>query len=470
MATFWTYLEYTLFVFNFIILGYFMVLNVYYIFMSVLSTVQLFKFKEKRMSRYRDLKTSPILPKISILSPAYNEELTIEESLKALLKVDYPKLQIIVINDGSKDETLKVLKKAFKLKMTKIKPATYLNTQEVRCVYRSRVDDRLLVIDKYNGGKADALNAGINLSKSKLFCAIDADSLLDRKALLRIVEDYLAEGKDTVALGGMIRIANECVIKDGEVVEVRMPRKILPALQVVEYIRAFLCGRSGFNLINANLIISGAFGLFDRRTVIEAGGYYHNTVGEDMELVVRLHRFMRERKRPYRILFIPDPICWTQAPDDLKVLYRQRNRWQRGLLESIWLNRTMAFNPKYGAAGMVSMPFFLLFEGLGPIFEVFGYVMIVVSFLMGWINLVFFLVFLFLAVVLGVILSMFALILEEVTVKKYIDPDDITRMMVLAVVENLGFRQLITFWRLRGIIDLVMKKKSWGAMTRKKFT
>jgi cellulose synthase/poly-beta-1,6-N-acetylglucosamine synthase-like glycosyltransferase len=469
MGGFWFYLEYVIFVFNIIILFYFAALNSYYIFLSVLATIQLLRFRKRRMSRYRDLTRNPLLPPISILAPAYNEELTIVESTRSLLRTEYPDLEVIVINDGSKDGTFLALERSFKLKKADRGPEGKLRTKDIRGVYTSKKHPKLLVLDKDNGGKADALNAGINFSRGDLFCAIDADSILERKALLRLVEDHLTERKDIVALGGMIRIANDCVIKGGEVKLVRMPRKILPALQVVEYMRAFLCGRSGFNIINALLIVSGAFGLFEKKVVLEVGGYDHRTVGEDMELVVRLHRYLRKKRRPYRIIFVPDPVCWTQAPEDLKTLYNQRNRWQRGLIQSLLMNKEMLLNPRFGAVGMLSMPFFFFFEGIGPIFEVLGYFLAIVSLLMGWMNTIFFMVFLFLAVILGVVLSMFALILEEVTVKKYIEPNDITRMMLLAVVENLGFRQLVTFWRLRGLIDLVKKKKAWGKMVRKKF-
>jgi len=469
MGGFWFYLEYVIFVFNIIILFYFAALNSYYIFLSILATIQLLRFRRRRMSRYRNLSQNPMLPPISILAPAYNEELTIVESTRSLLKTDYPDLEVLVINDGSKDGTLLALEKAFRLKRTSRKPDGRLATKDIRGVYTSSKHPRLLVVDKDNGGKADALNAGINFSRGDLFCAIDADSILERKALLRLVEDHLTENKDIVALGGMIRIANDCVIRNGEVKFVRMPRKLLPALQVVEYMRAFLCGRSGFNIINALLIVSGAFGLFEKKAVLEVGGYSTKTVGEDMELIVRLHRYMRKMKRPYRIIFVPDPVCWTQAPEDLKTLYNQRNRWQRGLIQSLLMNKEMLLNPRYGAVGMLSMPFFFFFEGIGPIFEVMGYLLALISLIMGWMNTIFFMVFLFLAVILGVVLSMFALILEEITVKKYIEPSDISRMMILAVVENLGFRQLVTFWRLRGLIDLVKKKKAWGKMKRKKF-
>ncbi len=470
MGWFLTFLEGVVLFFNFIILGYFALLNLFYIFLSIMASKQLFKFKIRARSRFRNMKEVPILPSVCVLSPAYNEELTIAESLKSQLNLDYPELEVIVINDGSRDGTLEVLKKEFKLKKTKRSPGKTLNTRKVKAVYKSKKHKNLWVLDKENGGKADALNAGINFSRSRLFCAIDADSLLEKRALTRLVEEYLTESGDIIALGGIIRIANDCRIKDGEVLEAKLPRKFLPAVQAVEYIRAFLCGRSGFNEINALLIISGAFGLFHRQTVLEVGGYRTDTVGEDMELVVRMHRKMREWNRDYKIMFIPDPVCWTQAPDDWRILRNQRNRWQRGLIESLTLNKQMLMNPKYGAVGMVSMPFFTLFEAAGPLFETIGYVFVILSVLMGWINIPFFFVFLSLAVVLGIILSLTSLILEETTVKKYNNPRDLFFLVLLSIVENLGYRQLITLWRLKGTFDLIRRKKNWGQMIRKKFT
>ncbi|HHD16238.1 MAG TPA: glycosyltransferase family 2 protein [Euryarchaeota archaeon] len=467
---FWTFVEAFVIAFNVLILFYFATLNLFYISLSIMASYQLFRFRMRLISRHRDMHKVPVLPSVSVLSPAFNEEVTIAESLRSQLNLDYPNLEVIVINDGSRDNTLKVLKKEFKLVKTKRRPNERIPTQRVKTVYRSKVHKNLYVLDKENGGKADALNAGVNFSRSKLFCAIDADSLLEKRALLRLVEEYLVEGGNIIALGGIIRIANDCRIKDGEVLEARLPRKFLPAIQAVEYIRAFLCGRSGFNMINALLIISGAFGLFDRRTVIEVGGYRTDTVGEDMELVVRLHRKMREWKREYKVLFIPDPVCWTQAPDEWKVLRNQRNRWQRGLIESLMLNKQLMLNPRYGMVGTISMPFFFFFEAAGPIFEIMGYVIVLISTLMGWINVTFFFVFLFLAIVMGIILTLSALILEEATVKKYNNPRDLFFLVLLSFAENLGYRQIITYWRLKGIIDLVKRKRSWGKMVRKKFS
>ncbi|MGA1866857.1 MAG: glycosyltransferase family 2 protein [Thermoplasmatota archaeon] len=470
MGAFVTGLQIVLLGFNLLILTYFLVLNIYYLALSVMSTVWLLNFKVRRLGRFRKLEKNPLLPSVAILSPAYNEEPTIVDSVKSLLKVEYPKLEVIVINDGSKDRTIDELRRAFKLVWSNRGTKDTLQTKEVKAVYYSEKYPNLYVLDKENGGKADALNAGINFSRSDLVCGIDADSLLEKNALMRLVEDYMTGEENVVALGGIVRIANDCDIRDGEMVKVRVPRKLIPGLQVVEYIRAFLCGRSGFNIVNGLLIISGAFGLFNKEAVIQAGGYNNATVGEDMELVVRLHKTMRDLKRPYKVIFVADPICWTQAPDSLKVLHRQRNRWQRGLLESIFMNRDMLFRRRYGFVGWISMPFFLIFEGLGPFIEVTGFIIMFISLLAGWIDPSFFLIFLFLAVLLGIILTMFALILEEMTVKKYSNPADIVRLLVLGIIENFGYRQLVTIWRMMGLWDYLNKKKKWGAMIRKKFS
>jgi cellulose synthase/poly-beta-1,6-N-acetylglucosamine synthase-like glycosyltransferase len=457
-------------IYSVFVLLYFLVLNFLYLFLLSLATVQLIYYKRRSgMSVYSE-KESVLLPSIVILAPAYNEEPTIVESVRSLLDVDYPELEVIVINDGSKDGTLNRLKEEFRIFPAPRAAEEKILTRPVKGVYNSAVDSRLTVIDKENGGKADSLNAGINYSRSRLFCAIDADSLIEKNALSKLVESYLSRETKIVALGGIVRIANDCRIEDGKVIEVRLPRKFLPAMQVMEYIRAFLCGRAGWNQLNSLLIVSGAFGLFELKSVIEAGGYRTDTVGEDMELIVRLHRIMREKKRPYHISFVPDPVCWTQAPDSLRVLARQRNRWQRGLIETMLRHWKMIGNPRYGLAGIIGMPYFLLFEMLGPVIELSGYIVVTVSFIFGWINLPFALLFLALAILFGVLLSLFALLLEEFTLKRYNNTKDVTRLFVLAVLENFGYRQLHSWWRLKAFWDFFRKKRSWGAMERKAFT
>jgi len=455
--------------YNLVVIFYFLVLNFYYIFLLLLASDTLFYYQRTRQLRNPRKEANPLAASIAILAPAHNEEPTIVESVRALLHVEYPELEVIVINDGSKDNTLTVLKNAFKLFAVPRAAETRITTKPVKGIYQSAVDRRLTVIDKENGGKADSLNAGLNTSRSRLFCAIDADSLIEKDALNRLMQYYLEREAKTVALGGVVRIANDCRIENGEVIEARVPKKFLPAMQVMEYIRAFLCGRAGWNKLNSLLIISGAFGLFERKSVMECGGYRTDTVGEDMELVVRLHRMMRQQKKPYRVVFVPDPVCWTQAPDTLKVLERQRNRWQRGLIETMLHHWKMIGNPRYGLPGAIGMPYFLFFEVLGPVIEITGYIVVIISYIFGWINLTFLLLFISLAILFGVLLSLFSLLLEEFTVKKYENPKDVIKLFILAVLENFGYRQLHSWWRLKAIFDFIGRKRSWGEMQRKAF-
>ncbi|MBA7577932.1 hypothetical protein ES708_19788 [subsurface metagenome] len=456
--------------YNLIVLVYFLALNFYYLFLLLLAANSLFYYKRNLQCHQYYKPNRTLTPSISILVPAYNEETTIVDSIRALLHLDYPKLELIVINDGSTDKTIAVLKEAFTLFPAPRAAEEKLITKPVKETYKSAADSRLTVIDKENGGKADSLNAGINQSRSRLFCAIDADSLVEQDALNRLMQFYMGREAKVIALGGSVRIANDCRIENGEVIESRVPGKLLPAIQVMEYIRAFLCGRAGWVKLNNLLIISGAFGLFERKTVVSAGGYRTDTVGEDMELVVRLHRIMREQKRPYRVLFVPDPVCWTQAPESLKMLSRQRNRWQRGLIETALRHRKMIGNPRYGLVGVIGMPYFLLFEILGPVVELSGYIVVIVSFVFGWISITFLLLFLSLAILFGVLLSLFSLLLEEYTVKRYENPRDTVKLFLMAILENFGYRQLHAWWRLKAIFDLLRRKRGWGRMERKAFS
>lgn len=490
-------------IYGIIILGYFLVLNMYYIVLLFFATERLFYHKIKRhIHHYREYvvddhfsflhmlflnprlftyssvqhhrilreKLLPLAPSISILAPAYNEVATIIESVKSLLEIDYPELEIIVINDGSNDETLQVLQDEFRLFPATRACKEQIPTKPVRCVYRSAVVQKLIVLDKENGGKADALNTGINYARSRLFCAIDADSLIEKDALQKLIESYLERKAKVVAIGGIVRVANGCRIKNSEVIEARIPRSYIPAIQAMEYIRAFLIGRAGWSKINSLLIISGAFGLFDRKAVMESGGYLTTTVGEDMEMVVRLHRIMSEQGKAYEAQFLPDPVCWTEVPDSLRVLGRQRNRWHRGLMETMQRHRRMIGNPKYRFAGLLGMPYFFFFEMLGPTVEVSGYIVVVIALIMGWVNIQFALLFLLLAIIFGVIISLFSLLLEEFTNKRYERPFDIVKLFFLAVIENFGYRQLNSWWRFRATIDFLRKKKSWGEMQRKGFS
>jgi cellulose synthase/poly-beta-1,6-N-acetylglucosamine synthase-like glycosyltransferase len=327
----------------------------------------------------------------------------------------------------------------------------------------------LCVIDKENGGKADALNAGVDAAHHPYVCAIDADALIEEDALLQVAKPILDDPDLVVATGGIVRIANGCRIDHGRVVEVRLPRSRLATLQVVEYFRAFLVGRVGWSSLNALPIISGAFGLFKRSLVEAVGGYSTKTVAEDVELVLRLHRYLRERDEPYRIEFVAAPVCWTEAPEDVRSLSRQRRRWQRGLGESLWRHKRMIGNRRYGTLGLVALPFFLLFEFLGPLIEAAGPLAALGAFALDRLSLPFLIAFLTLSVFLAILLSVAALALEEFSFRRHARGREIARLVAYAVLENLGYRQLVAVWRTLAFVDLLRRKKDWGAQRRRGF-
>lgn len=407
-----------------------------------------------------------LIPGITIIVPAYNEEKVISESVKSLLEMKYPKLEILVVNDGSSDNTLDKLKNNFKLIIVTREIDENIDTEPIRDIYNSIEEKRLTVIDKENGGKADALNTGINYARTDLVLAIDADTLVEKNALQKLVREYMRTDSRVVAIGGIVRVLNNCSVISSEVIKAKLPKKFIPGMQVMEYIRAFLLGRSGWSRINSLPIISGAFGLFEREGLIEIGGYRIDTVGEDIDAVVRLHKKMKQDKEEYKISFLPDPVCWTQVPEKIKTLSRQRARWQRGLIETLTYNKDMIFNPKYGKLGVLSMPFFLFFEMFGPIVEITGYLMFIVFFLLGVFSLSYFLLFLSVAVIFGVLISLSSLLLAEMTLKRYEDPVDRLKLLFLAILENFGYRQLHTLWRIKGTIQFLRKEKKWGEMDR----
>lgn len=456
-------------------IGYFVVLNVVYFITSVLAFNRLREYSYK-LDAYPDslLLASGFLQPITIIAPAYNEEATCVESTYSLLALEYPEYEVLVVNDGSKDATLARMKEAFDLIEAPRMASADLPTANIRAIYQSSRIPNLWVIDKENGGKADSLNAGINYSLSPLFCAVDADSLLEKSALTRIVRPFI-ENSDTVAVGGIIRIINGSKVEAGIVTDIRMPENLLARFQVLEYFRAFLAGRMGWEAFNATFIISGAFGLFHRQTVVEAGGYAtkrtgFETVGEDIELVIRLHRWCRDHKRPYRISYIPDPVAWTECPESLKVLHRQRSRWQRGLLESTTRHIGMLFNPRYGRIGMLAFPYFLILEGFGPVIEFLAYVgFLWLLFVITPGNLLFMVCFFLVAFVLGMALSFLAISLEEISFKRYSKFSDMSQLFLLSVLESFGYRQLNAWWRMDGVWTFLRGKKEWGKMERKGF-
>lgn len=456
-------------IFNGLVLVYFVVLNAGYFITGLFAFRSLRRYVRRlRSLDIEDLLGSTGMPPITLIAPAFNEEATCVEATRSLLTLRYGDMEILVCNDGSKDQTLERLKEAFDLEEAYRLQTGDIPTAGVRGVYRSRVHHMLWVIDKDNGGKADTLNAGLNYCRTPLFCAMDADSLLEREALTRIVRPFVEDAR-TIAAGGVIRIINGCTVEEGAVVDVRLPRELLPRFQVLEYLRAFLAGRMGWHELDSTLIISGAFGVFRRELVVEVGGYATDTVGEDMELVVRLHRHCLENKIPYTIGFVPDPVAWTECPGTLKILGRQRDRWQRGLVETLLRHRRMLFNPRYGRIGMLAYPYFVFLEMLSPLIEVLGYVGFGVALVLGRVSWLYATAFLSVAIGLGIGLSFTAVALEELGFRRYPKRSDLYRLIWLAIAENFGYRQLTALWRLRGLVTVFRKAKGWGRMERRGF-
>jgi cellulose synthase/poly-beta-1,6-N-acetylglucosamine synthase-like glycosyltransferase len=411
---------------------------------------------------------SKLMPGISIISPAHNEELSIVQSTRSMLQLEYPDHEVIVVNDGSTDRTMEFLIKEFHLYKSTRQPLHDFVTGRVNAVYESQ-NLKLLVIDKENGGKSDSLNAAVNYASTPLIAAVDADSLLESNSLLLVVRPFL-EDETTIAVGGIIRVVNGCKVEHGAVTKVGAPRSFLARFQAVEYLRAFLGGRVALSYMNSLLLISGAFGLFRLENVIEAGGFELGSLAEDMELVIRLHRISREKKRDYKIVFVPTPVCWTEVPESRKNLRVQRIRWQRGGMETMWKHRSMMFNPKFGLVGLFGMPYILLIEILGPLSEVTGLFITAIGLLFGFISTTSALLFFIGSVLFGTMISVSAVLLEEFTTRRYAHPMDLASLILAAFVENLGYRQITALWRFQGIFDVVRKKKIWGKMTRRGFT
>ncbi len=452
---------------SWIFLAYFAGLNLVYLCLNFISLSAILHDRRHRLPPELDRLYSGLEPPISLLVPAYNEETTIVASIRSMLQLSYPQLEIVIINDGSKDGTLDVLKQELSLVPFPEAYRVRIPTMQVRGIYRSTVHENLRVIDKENGGKADSLNAGINATRYPLFCGVDADSVVQRDSLRRLAACFM-DDPNVIAAGGTVRIANGCRVAGGFLESIDLPRNPLALFQIVEYLRAFLFGRMGWSPLNAMLIISGAFGVFRKEAVIEAGGYRTDTVGEDMELVVRLHRLRRAARQSCRIVFVPDPICWTEAPEDLGTLRNQRIRWQRGLLESLWFNRSLLFHPRGGAAGWVAFPVMLVFEGIGPLIEVAGYVFMLSGWLSGLVSGTAFLIFMLLALGLGFLLSASGLLLEQITFHAYPKASQLLRLVAGLAGENLGYRQLNSWWRLVGVWRWLRgTRHGWGNMKRK---
>ncbi len=456
----------TLFLVTVVIFSTYMILMVY-------SAIALKKYLRKNSYvNYNSIIASPLVPSISVIVPGYNESVSIVDNIRTLLSLYYNDFEIVVVNDGSTDDTMEKIIEAYELEKVNYYFDYRLPCERVRAVYKSRNRSykKLMVVDKRNGGKADALNAGLNVVKNELVVCIDADTIIEQDALMKLAKPFLeAKDKKLIGAGGVIRIANSCEISGGKITKIRVPRKWLPRAQVMEYTRAFLMGRIAWSELDGLLLISGALGMFNREIMIAAGGYSTKTVGEDMELVVRIRRYMADQDIPYQVAYIPDPLCWTEVPSTIKTLARQRSRWTRGTIETLYTHRKLFLNRKYGKLGILGYPYWLLFEWFAPILEFIGILIFGFLAISGRLNLDFFLLLLGFVYFFSVSLSIWSVFFEEITFHKYEKRRDVLKLVLTAFLEPLLYHPLVLLMNIKGNIDKLLNKSSWGIQEREGF-
>ncbi len=458
-------------IFETFVLVYAICIFISYLWLAIVSAKELRRhIFDAKITNYDAIIASPFAPMVTVIAPAYNESVSIVENIKALLALYYPNFEIIIVNDGSKDNTLEKAIEAFDMEKVPYVIDYKIPCKEVLGIYKSRkrAFNNLTVIDKLNGGKADALNSGINIAKGDYFISIDVDSIIDPHALKKLIKPFMEEtNRRVIATGGVIRIANSCKIVDGQLIEINVPDRFLPRCQVVEYNRAFLMGRLAWSRLDGLLLISGALGLFDKEIVIACGGYYTKTVGEDMELVVRMRKYMAEQKIKYKVVYISDPLCWTEAPSSLKVLGRQRNRWTRGTIDTLFLHWNVFLNPRYGFMGLVSHPYWVIFEWLAPIIEISGILYFILIACFGEANWSFFFVMLAFVYAFAITFSTYAILFDHMAYHRYKKKRMIIKLLLTAWIEPFFFHPFVVYWGLRGNFDyFILKKKAWGTMTR----
>lgn len=443
-----------------------------YVLLMIISRIQLSRYRSKTEDYDGDiLLNSQLTPTIALIAPAYNEGATIIDNVKSMLSLRYKKLEIIIVNDGSKDDSLQRLIEAFDLRSSNQRPIGHLACAEIRSIYRSTQQSlsHLVVVDKMNGGKADALNAGLNIAKSQLVACIDVDCILSRDALLKMVKPFV-EDESTIAVGGVIRAANGTVIEEGHLKAVKLGNNLLSIFQHLEYARAFLVGRMAWSKLNGLILISGAFGLFRKDLAIACGGYDHDSIGEDMELVVRMRRYKIEHDQKFRVDYIPEPLCWTEVPETIQVLGKQRNRWTRGSIDTLLKHRKLFFNPRYGTMGMLSFPYWVFFEWFAPLIEVFA---------LGGAAFLWFQGQLDFNEIMKLILAIycFAIWSNSVSISfeyhyttQLLSKKDQLKLVLVSLIEPIFNHAFNVYWAIRGNIDYLKGDKSWGNMARKGFS
>lgn len=471
-----TTVQILLFVIHVLFFIYAFTVIVSYIFLAIISGIETKQYMKKNsFVNYNEILSSTVSPSISIIAPAYNESLNIIENVRSLLSSHYVNYDVIIVNDGSKDNSLELLIEAYDLVKINYLVNAQIPTKPLRAgVFKSTnpAFEKLIVVDKENGGKADALNFGLNISNSQYCACIDVDCLLLEDALQKMIKPFLElTDVKVIASGGVIRIANACTIKEGKLLDVNLPNKWIEITQILEYLRSFLLGRMAWSRLNGLLVISGAFGMFDKKIAIEVGGYDTNTVGEDMEIIVRMRRYMEEKKVKYKVAYIPDPLCWTEAPDNYKILISQRNRWTRGTIETLRMHRKIGFNPTYNLLGMLSYPYWFFYERLAPVIEVIGILYFLILILLNSVRWDYAFAFFLLAYLFSIVFTIIAIFSEELTFHQYKKKGTGFKLILATFLEPFVLHPVILYAAIKGNYDYYFnKKKKWGEMKRKGLT
>lgn len=467
-SDFVTWFEYFILVFMLIYLSFYLVLAIY----SYLAINKNLRVKYD-LTNNKMLKSNQVLG-VSVIAPAFNESANIVYNVKSLLSLLYPKFEVVIVNDGSKDDTLEKLITHFELKKVDFYYEEKVKTNTVRGHYKSTnpIYDKLLVVDKINAGsKADASNAGVNSCKYPIFLCTDVDCILKKDTIIKLVYPFMSEKNRVIATGAGIRISNSCIVKKGLLKGVRFPREMFPRFQELEYVRSFLFGRMAWSRMNGLLLVSGGLGMFEKKAFFEVGGYWHDSLGEDLDLVIRLRKLMHEQKEKFSIRYLAESLCWTEVPASAKILIRQRSRWSRGLIQSLKIHRKVFFNPKYEITGMLVFPYFVFFEFFVPILELLGLIIIIISLIFLDINLYFLLystlaIFLFFQSI-----TLISILIDEFLFKNYNNLKEILILISISMVEPIVYHPINTFAYLKGYWLFISKKElKWGEMTRKGFS
>ena len=467
------YYSYLLVKFSFLLYGLILI----FIYSSgVLLSDRAVKRNKKRAHflQVNDIVSATDIPSVTLVAPAYNEGKTIVENVKSLLAIQYPFYDLLIVNDGSTDNTMQLLIEKYDLEPFDTTFSTQpIPTATVNRIFKSRKAQykQLTVIDKNNGGKADAINAGINFAASELILCTDADCIIEQDALLKMVRPYLEESdQEIIACGASIGIANDSIISNGTIKELRLPNDMIPMIQVVEYIRAFLIGRMGWGEINGLMLVSGAFGMYPRNRLIDVGGYDAKTVGEDFDLCIKLRVHMEQIKKPYKVVYVPETLCWTEAPPDYDIFIKQRDRWARGLIETLFIHRKLFLNPKYRNVGLFFIPYWFFFEFGAPIVEFFGLISLIVFGIFGLLNWTTALLLLFTVYLFGCIFSTVAIFFYVKSFRHYSTSKQVTELLLAAYLEPFVYHPVLVFAQIKGYYKILFNIKSgWGVMKRRGF-